>query len=84
MIRDFDDLRLNMPRQLKFSSFVGAGDYWQLIRVIDAFDARPRRLLGTRSMLRHAEWREAVIRLLLDALYGSLTHAPVVPRPATR
>jgi hypothetical protein len=31
-------------------------------------DCVPRRLLGTRSMLRHAEWREAVTRLLLDAL----------------
>jgi hypothetical protein len=64
-----------------------------MIRDFDAFDALgragysdrvPRRLLGTRSMLRHAEWREAVIRLLLDALYRSLTHAPVVPTPATR
>jgi hypothetical protein len=64
-----------------------------MIRDFDAFDALgragyfnrvPRRLLGTRSMLRHAEWREAVIRLLLDALYGSLAHAPVVPTPATR
>jgi hypothetical protein len=75
------------------SSFVGHGDYTHLIRVIDAFDVlgragysdrEPRRLLGTRAVLRQDEWREAVTRLLLDALYGGLADTALTPMPATR
>jgi hypothetical protein len=63
------------------SSFVGRGDYWNVIRAIEAFDQLGqvghsdrvgRRLLGTRTVLRQAEWREVVTGLLLDALYGGL------------
>jgi len=61
------------------SSFVGRGDYWNVIRAIEAFDAlgragysgrEPRRVVGSRRVLRQAEWREAVTGLLLDALRG--------------
>jgi hypothetical protein len=61
------------------SAFVGRGDYWNVIRAIEAFDAlgregyssrEPRRLVGSRRVLRQAEWRRAVTDLLLDALRG--------------
>ena len=51
------------------SSFVGRGDYWNVIRAIEAFDELgrlghsdrvPRRVLGSRTVLRQAEWREVV------------------------
>lgn len=72
------------------SSFVGRGDYWNVIRAIEAFDALghaghsdrvPRRLLGTRTMLRQAEWREVVTGLLLDALHGGLADPVRQPDP---
>jgi hypothetical protein len=72
------------------SSFVGRGDYWNVIRAIEAFDALghaghsdlvPRRLLGTRTVLRQAEWREVVTGLLLDALYGGLGDPVSQPDP---
>ena len=72
------------------SSFVGRGDYWNVIRAIEAFDALghaghsdrvPRRLLGTRTVLRQAEWREVVTGLLLDALDGGLGDPVSQPAP---
>jgi hypothetical protein len=73
------------------SSFVGRGDYWNVIRAIQAFDELgragysdhvPRRLLGTRTVLRQAEWRQAVTGLLLDSLYGGLGAPVETPSPA--
>jgi hypothetical protein len=61
------------------SAFVGPGDYWNVIRTIAAFDAlgregyserEPRRVLGTRRVLRQGAWRDAVTGLLVDALRG--------------
>ena len=72
------------------SSFVGRGDYWNVIRAIEAFDELgrlghsdrvPRRVLGSRTVLRQAEWREVVTGLLLDALYGGLADPVPTPEP---
>ena len=72
------------------SSFVGRGDYWNVIRAIEAFDELgrlghsdrvPRRVLGSRTVLRQAEWREVVTGLLLDALYGGLAAPVPTPEP---
>ena len=72
------------------SSFIGRGDYWNVIRAIEAFDELgrvghsdrvPRRLVGSRSVLRQAEWREVVTGLLLDALYGGLGDPVPAPEP---
>jgi len=74
------------------SSFIGRGDYWNVIRAIEAFDELgrvghsdrvPRRLVGSRSVLRQAEWREVVTGLLLDALYGGLGDPARTPEPVS-
>ena len=66
------------------SAFVGRGDYWNVIRAIEAFDRlgragyterEPRRVVGSRRVLQQDAWRDAVTGLLLDALRGETVGA---------
>ena len=58
-------------------SFVGSGDYGVVIRAIGSFDELakreyserlPRRVLPDRRVVRQAEWRETVERILVETL----------------